>query len=50
MIRFVFLHFTLRFCSRFSAIPSIKSINSASSAIKILPAMVIAALFVVMPR
>ena len=48
--RFAFFARMLRFCSRFSAKPSRKSITRASAAISRLPAMVMAALLVVMPR
>ena len=47
--RFVFFDPALRFCIRFSTIPRMKSTTSASIAIRRLPAMVIAALFVVIP-
>ena len=47
---FVRLAFSLRLFMRFSAKPSTKSSTSASTAMSRLPAMVMAALFVVMPR
>ena len=49
-MRFVRLAFSLRLLMRFSMRPRMKSTTSASTAMSRLPAIVMAALFVVMPR